>query len=118
MKPSETISHKGKKITLVDLAHTAPAETLAILQDAQMRIAENPPKSVLILTDATDTVYNKEVSNAIQNFSAKNTPFVKKSAVIGVDGLRMVLLRTVILVTRREIKACATRQEALDWLVS
>jgi hypothetical protein len=37
---------------------------------------------------------------------------------VGADGVRLILLQTVSLLTRREIKTCKTRQEALDWLVS
>ncbi len=118
MKPYAVISHRGKNIVVVDIAHTAPAETISALKEAQKRIAENPPKSILMLTDVTDTTYNKDVSAAIQDFSAKNTPYVMRSAVVGVDGLKQVLLRTVNLITRREIKSFPSRQEALDWLAN
>jgi hypothetical protein len=116
MKAYEIISHKGKSIVVVNLSNNAPTETISSLKEAHKRISENPAKSVLLLTEVTNAVYNKDVSSAIQEFSTKNTPFVKKSAVVGVEGLKMVLLRTINLLTRREIKACASRQEALDWL--
>jgi hypothetical protein len=118
MKPYEAVSYKGKSVVVVDIANTKPAETISALNVAQKQISLHPTNSVLILTDVTGTTYNNEVSVAIKDFTAKNSAYVKKSAVVGVDGLRMVLLRTVMLLTRRDIKPCATRQEALDWLVN
>ena len=114
----QTLTHKGKTIILVDLSKASPPEVLAALPPAQRLIAAQPPKSALILTDATDAVYNKQVSDAMRAFSSANTPYVRASAVVGATGARSILLQTVALVTGREIKTCSTRAEALDWLAS
>ena len=114
----ETVSYQGKTIVIVDIANTKPDEAIAALQEAQQQISKLPPKSALILTDATNAVYNKASSAAMKDFAAKNTPFVKASAVVGADGIRTILLEAVRLLTRREIRACATREEAMAWLAS
>jgi hypothetical protein len=111
-----TLSHKGKQIILVDLSNSAPEETLRVLPIAKVAISRLPPKSALVLTDVTGATYNKDVASAIKDFSDKNTPYVKASVVVGADGIRLVLLQTVSMLTRREIKTCKTRQEAMDWL--
>jgi hypothetical protein len=118
MKPFESISYKGKTIIIVDISNTKPNEAIVALQEAQQEIAKLPPKSALILTDATNAIYNKASSAAMKEFAAKNTPFVKASAVVGADGIRAILLEAVRLLTRREIKACESREEAMEWLVS
>lgn len=84
----------------------------------QPQIATLPRNSVLILTDATNARYNRQSAAAMKEFAAQNSPFVKASAVVGADGLREVLLDAVRFFTRRPIKACATREEALEWLVA
>ena len=118
MSRVETLSYKGKRITIVDLSHCPPDETLKVLPAAKAAIAKSPPKSALVLADVTGAIYNKEVAAAIKDFTDKNTPYVKASAVVGADGVRLILLQTVIMLTRREIKTCAARQEALDWLAA
>jgi hypothetical protein len=112
-----TLVHKGKQIVLVDLSNCAPEETLKVLPIAKTGIGRLPPKSALVLTDVTNATYTKEVAAAIKDFSDKNTPYVKASVVVGADGIRQILLQTVSMLTRREIKLCKTRPEALDWLV-
>ncbi len=114
----ETVVHKGKSIVVVDLSSCPPEETLKVLPIAKTVIARMAPKSVRVLTDVTGAIYTKEVAAAIKDFSDKNTPYVRASAVVGAEGIRLVLLQTVTMLTRREIKTYRTRPEALDWLAS
>jgi hypothetical protein len=116
MERIQKILRKGKTIVLVDLSNCEPAETLAVLPTAKMVISNFPPKSGLVLTDTTKSRYTKEVASAIKDFASSNTPFIKASAVVGVEGAASILLQTVIFISRREIKVFGSRQEAMDWL--
>ena len=118
LNPFELSSYKGKTIVIVDISNTKPQETIPALREAQQQIALLPEKSVLILTDVTNAIYNTESAKAMKEFAAKNSPFVKASAVVGADGFRAVLLETIRILTKREIKACKSRKEAMEWLVS
>jgi hypothetical protein len=118
MSRIETLLHKGKHVVVVNLSNCPPEETLKVLPIAKAVIGKLSPKSALVLTDVTSATYNKDVAAAIKDFSDKNTPFVKRSAVVGAEGVRLILLQTVSMITRREIKTCKTRGEALDWLVA
>jgi len=115
---SEIIQHKGKSIVLVNLADCSPQSTFTILDDAAALIARSAPKSALVLTDSTNATYNSEVSTAMKNFSSKNTPYVKGSAVVGADAMRKVLVAAIRVATKRDIRTFDTRDQAMDWLVS
>jgi len=86
LKPFESLSYNGKTIVIVDISNTRPEEAIPALREAQQQIALLPRKSVLILTDATNAVFNKESAKAMKEFAAKNSPFVKASAVVGAVG--------------------------------
>ena len=118
MATYKVIEHKGKKIHIVDIANTKPEEAIVLLADSQKKIAALPPKSALIITDATNAVYNNDSAAAIRDFAKKNTPFVRASAVVGADGLRTVLMKAVAIFTKRDIKACKSHDEAMEWLIS
>lgn len=118
MACAEIIAYKGKKIVLVNLANCSPASTFSILDEAADLIAKSAPKSALILTDSTNATYNAEVSTAMKNFSAKNTPYVKGSAVVGADAMRKVLVSAIRIATKRDIRTFDTREQAMDWLIS
>jgi hypothetical protein len=112
------INYKGKSIVILDLSRCPPEETMKVLPVAQTLIMKFPSKSALVLTDVTDATYNKEVASAIKDFVIKYTPYIKASAVVGADGVRNVLLQTVIMVTRREMKSFDERDKAKEWLAS
>lgn len=118
MKNLETIQHKGKSIFVLDLSGATSGDVKEITETAHSKIASVPQKSALILTDVTNATYNNVSSAAIKDFTSKNTPFVKASAVVGADGLRAVLLQAVAAITKREIKTFGTRTEAMDWLAN
>jgi hypothetical protein len=116
MNACQIVYHKEKPIVVVDLSGSKQEQLLALLVEAQSHIAKSAPKSVLVLTNVKDTPYNTTISNAIKEFTNKNTPYVKASAVIGADGLRKVLLQTVCMLTKREIHAFNSQETAMDWL--
>ncbi|HPH97496.1 MAG TPA: STAS/SEC14 domain-containing protein [Anaerolineaceae bacterium] len=112
------ITHKGKSIILVDLSDSQPNDTLEALPAAKPLISKAGPKSALVLTDVTNAVYNKDVAGAMKEFVSSNTPYIRASAIVGADGVRLVLLQTIIMITRREIKTFANREQALEWLIN
>jgi hypothetical protein len=118
MSRVKTISHNGKNVIVLDLSKAEENEILKTLKEASSLICQQAPKSVRILTDVTDANYTKPVSDAIKTFSANNSPYVRASAVIGVEGIRYVLLQTVIVLTRREIKTFPTQAAALNYLAN
>jgi len=118
MKELHKVVHQGKTIFIIDLSFANPAEAMAIMHDAEPKIAACPPKSVLMLTDVTKATYNQESAAELKRYAAANTPYVRGSAVVGSEGLHRVLLMAVQLLTRREIRAFADREAALNWLAS
>ncbi|MHC1783145.1 MAG: hypothetical protein AB9891_10400 [Anaerolineaceae bacterium] len=110
--------HNDKDIVHINLADCPTNEVPATLQAAHTIIKKFPLKSVLVYTDVTNAAYTKEIANAMKDFTRDNTPYVKASAVRGAEGIRMVLLQTVALMTRREMKTFDDEKTAKDWLTA
>ena len=117
MKSYETIQYKGKQILTLNLMEITAEERIAFYQGVHKEIEQNPPKSVLILTDASNIRFTVESAAALKEFATKNTPYVKASAVVGTEGLKEVIRIAIERATLRDIKPFTSRQEALDWLV-
>lgn len=112
----QLVKHNGQEIVLIDLSQCPVNELKPALAAASDIIINSPPKSRRVLTDVTEANYNKEVADAMKEFVHNNTPYIKASAVVGAEGVRLILLQTVIFLSRREIKAFADRNQAMDWL--
>jgi len=112
------IQHKGKQILHIDMSECKAEETLSVIKQARGIIGKQAGKSVLTLTDSTNTRFNEEVTDALKEYVNHNKPFVKAAAVVGVTGLRKILYNTAMLFSGREIVAFDDRQKALDWLAT
>jgi hypothetical protein len=113
------IQYKGKSILIEDFSGMRPGqEFLDTLQKAQTLIAQQPPKSVLAVLDASNATFNTDILARMKNFVQSNTPHIKCATVVGVTGLLNVALTTLSKTSGREFHSFATRQEALDYLIS
>lgn len=66
----------------------------------------------------TGTPFNIRAVEEIKAYAKFNTPYVKASAVVGVTGIRRVILEAIIKLTGRAVVSFASEEEALDWLAA
>lgn len=118
MQRVKYISHRGKQILLHDLSACEPADLIASLETGKRLIEGTPFGSVLTLVDVSNTRYNREVAAAIKGYAAANKPYVRASAIVGLDGIKEVLLNAVILLTRRKFSVFDDVESAKDWLAT
>ena len=113
------VIHKDKKILLEDFTNiTVGSDFDKTIREAQAVIASQPPKSVLACFDATNCSFNTEMLNKMKKFTKANTPYIKKTTVIGINGLLQVALSAVSKFSGREFNTFNTREEAMDFLAS
>jgi hypothetical protein len=111
------IEHKGKSILLQDYSNLRPGPEFYELVDiAQKLIAAQPPKSVLSLVDATQSVFDAGVLVALKRFAQANTPYMKFTAAVGITGLKEVGLMAVSKAAGRPFETFDNRESALDFL--
>jgi hypothetical protein len=110
------IKHNGVDILHLDFSNIPPEETFATVDEAKGVISQQGPKSLRTLTDVTGAQVTSEVSNSLRDFVNHNKPFVKAGAVVGVSGIKKVILNSIMRLTGRNLTAFNTMEEAKDWL--
>ncbi len=111
------IRHNNKEILFINLAKCSEDEFKTEFEKAREIISQQPPHSLLTLTDFTDIKYNREMVMFLREVAAYNKPFVKAAAVVGVTGMEKIIYDAVIKLTRRKIELFNTLEAAKDWLV-
>ncbi len=112
------INYQGKSILFGDFANLRPGKEFEeAVDEAQSLIAGQPPNSVLAVFDATNAHYDMEVVTRMKEFVQANTPYIRKSAVVGISGLMLIALNTLANVSGRKFPVFETQQAALDYLV-
>ena len=110
--------HKGHKIILLDLKGVQPEGIVSRVEQAKKMIFESPPVSVLILTDFRNMRYDKERTEYAKQTSKEIKPFVKKSALLGIEGLKKIIVQSMMVFSgRTNMKPFSEVKEALEWLI-
>jgi len=119
MPGANWIEHKGKRVFNIDFTNSNINDINNTIEIAKPMISREPMNSILCLVDTTGSRFSTEVSESMKKFSLHNKPYMKMTALVGIEGLQKVILNGVILFTgRKNLITKNTREEALDWLVT
>jgi hypothetical protein len=112
------IEHRGTRILFLDFASvTRKNEALAYLEEARSVVSEQPPGSLLTLTDVSGTPVDREIVSATKDLLAHNRPYVKAGAIVGVHGVLRTIYQALARLSRRSFALFDSLDEAKDWLV-
>jgi hypothetical protein len=112
------IDHLGKKILLVDLSHCPVNQVEEVVRKVPDYITVQPLGSVLVLTDFTGATFDHDAIRAIKETAVFDKPFVKKSALVGIEGLPASFYDELKGFSRRDMTIFKTRDAALVWLTA
>ena len=117
---SRWIDHRGARILLADYSGFGGVlEQLKPEVDyASELTVREPLNSVLSLVDVTCTSGTPEIMDLLKTAAATTKPYIRKMAVIGVEGYKKILLRAVVAFSGQTIHSCDTIEEAKDWLAA
>jgi hypothetical protein len=88
------------------------------MEEARKIIRAQPEATVLILTDVTEGQYNMDVIENLKEFTKGNTPYVRASAVVGLDGLKKAVYNMVVMFSKRKFPVFKDALSAKDWLIT
>ena len=111
------ISHKHKKILLVDVSNCTAEELEEFATLVPARVTAEPRESVLLLADFTGAQFDKKSVERLKPALVFDRPYLKRSAWVGTEGLPKIMYEHLKTFSQRELPTFKTREEALDWLV-
>ena len=118
------VDHKGKKILYLDytgLRAPNPEDKKIVLDiiAKATEIAEKSAVKIRFLSDVTNTVSDKEVVNALQEFGRTTVSLgkVEKECAVGVSGVQKALVAMINLISKTKLVMFDTPDKAMDWLV-
>jgi len=125
MASFEWIMHKGKRILYMDVVSQKPTaqqkleEFLDIVNQLEKEIEKEPPKSILGICHVKGGTASPEITQRLKDFSKHNEPYMKMTAVVGIEGIKKVIFSGILLFSgRKNLVLKNSKEEALDWLAS
>jgi len=112
------IEANGKRVLVADYSGLkALDEQLAVL-DGQIKQEKGATGGLLGISNFTNTTASTELLERLKQTSSDGI-VSEKTAVLGIDGVKAILLQGYIRVTgRKNIKACKTEEEAIAFVTS
>lgn len=116
---SKWIEHKGQKIFYQDFSelfynYDAVKEELV---EVQKIVLEQPKGSLLVLSNFTDTTIAGDLMSTLNESSAVTKDHVKKTAVLGVTGIKRRLADMLTKLTGQPLKYFDDEYAAKEWLI-
>jgi hypothetical protein len=111
------LNYKGKKILINDYSGLTTSEIIFLVMENKRRYDAENRSDILLLVDVTESPFDQTVVSSMHDIAKAIKPRIKKSAVIGVTGLKGVVLKAVNRASTLGIEPFKTREEALEWLV-
>ena len=115
---STWIEFNGKRIFYQDFSKNFynSAAVKAELAEVQEIVKAEPPGSVLVLTDMRDTNVGSELLPDMNAASAATKAHVRKTAVLGVTGMKRKLADLLTALTGQQLKYFDDIEAAKRWL--
>jgi len=112
------ITHREQRVLLVDFSDCTAEEVAAVSDHAPEIVTQEPLESVLLLADFSRAQFTREAFERVKITAALHRPHLKRSAWVLTENLPKALQDSARSFSAREIPIFATREEALDYLVS
>ncbi len=112
------IEYKGVEIMINDYTNLSGEEFIKTIQTLTENFVSLDKKDALLLIDIRDSYTNKDIVEAFNIGGKAIKPFTKKTAVLGVTGVKKILLNVVNKLSNIGAKPFTTEEEAKDWLIS
>jgi hypothetical protein len=103
---------------LVDLSNRPVNQVEEVVRKVPDYITVQPLASVMVLTDFTGATFDRDAIRAIKETAVFDKPFVRKSALVGIEGMPASFYEELKSFSRRDLTIFKTRDAALIWLTA
>ncbi|MBN1800881.1 MAG: hypothetical protein JW891_05200 [Candidatus Lokiarchaeota archaeon] len=111
------ITHKGKEILIDDYRNLQGDVFPSMINAIVSLTLKTGKKDLLVIVDVRDSFANKETVNAFNNAGKASKEILRKTAVLGITGVKKILLNVVNKFSKVGAKPFDTMEEAKEWLV-
>lgn len=114
------ISHKGKRVIYVDYTNLSSTEKKKFYEaiDQAKEFILKGGNNLLLLVDVRESFGDSEIIARLKQDGKEEKPFIAKQAVVGITGMKSILLSAVNTFTGIGMKPFDSVEQAKDWLVS
>jgi hypothetical protein len=111
------INKNGKKILIANYSGLNNDQIKDVILELVEVYKTQPLKSILSITDLTNTYLTKSTFEMFKEMDAKTNQYDLKASVVGLNKAKKILLNLLNMFNKSEVKGFDSREEAIEWLV-
>ena len=119
MERVEEFEQQGKSFMYIDLSNLMTNnDFLSLTQKIEPMIAKYPEHSLYTITNIENVRFDSKSRDLVTGYMRNNKPYVKYGAVIGLDGIKKIMVSTIVKLSgRNNMHFAFTKEQAIEWLL-
>jgi len=119
MERIEEYTLNGKNIVYIDLTGARYNDDFVqIVKDVHSVIEKYPMQSVYTITNIENIRFDSNAKKVIADYMERNRPYVIKGVIIGLDGIKKMMVNTVVKLSgRTNFNYSFTKEGAIEWIL-
>ena len=120
MKRIEEFTMNGKNFMCIDFSeYRTDDDFLKLIAVIEPLIEKYPKDSLYTITNTEKIRFNARIKDIVVKFLEHNKPYVKHGVVFGFDGIKKVMINTVLKMSgRSNIHFSFSKEKAVEWLLA
>jgi hypothetical protein len=108
----------GKNVIFIDFSNTSSEKEFnVIIEQVREVMPKYAEKSVSTIVNLENVRFDSNIKDVFTDLIKFNKPYVKYTAVIGIDGIKKKMVEMIMRLTgRANFYFCFTREKAVSWL--
>lgn len=115
----EEFTIEGKSFFSIDFSGIiSNKDFIDLTNTAKLIIAKYPKHSLYTVSNISNIRGDTQTKEIFHKYLEHNKPYVKHGAIIGVDGIKKMMAKTIMKLTgRKDFHYAYSREEAIEWLL-
>jgi len=119
MERIEEFTRDGRNFVYLDLSNfKTNDEFMRFIEESKPIISKYDEHSLYTITNIKNVRYDSKTKEVVAQWMECNKPYVKYGAVIGMNGIKKIMVDTIFALSgRKNMGSALTKEEAIVWLL-
>jgi len=115
----EEFEHGGRNFVYLDLSGLKTNDEInRVIEDSKTIISRYENHSLYTITNIEDVKFDTKTKEIVAEWMEHNNRYVKHGAVIGMTGIKKIMVNAIFAMSgRKNMGAAYTKEKALAWLL-
>jgi hypothetical protein len=115
----EEFTRDGKQFIYLDLSGLKTNdEFMRFIEESKPIVSKHPERSLHTITNIEGVRYDTTTKKIVAEWMSHNKPYVKYGVIIGMDGIKRIMVNAILKMSGRiNMSSASTKEEAVEWLL-